>query len=247
MRRDRAGRRGAELFLFDRVFDDCVERIALLERRFERALLVGCPDVRWPGALETSASSIDVRDPGPLFAAAANGAAIIEDAWHPPEQAYDLVLAIGTLDTINDLPLALRLIGYAMAPDGLFIGAFSGGETLPQLRAAMRAADAVSGEAAAHVHPRVEASALSPLLTDAGFVRPVVDIDRAQASYGSLRRLIGDLRGMAATNVLKDRSRSVTRAEFEAAERAFAEAGDGQRTVETFEIIHFAAWSPQNG
>ena len=44
LRRDRAARIGPELFLFDRIFDDCLERLALVNRRFERALLIGCPN-----------------------------------------------------------------------------------------------------------------------------------------------------------------------------------------------------------
>jgi len=245
MRRDRAARGGPELFLLERAFDDCLERVALMKRQFGRALLIGCPNPRWAAGLSEFAAVVDARDPGLQFAAAAAGAQIVEDAWEPPEHAHDLVLAIGTLDTVNDLALALRLIRHAMAPDGLFIGALSGGDTLPQLRSAMRAADALSREARPHVHPRIEPSALSPLLADAGFLRPVVDVDRVQANYGSFQRLVADLRAMAATNVLKARPRSLTSAEFQAAVRAFEAAGDGQRTTEIFEIVHFAAWTPQ--
>src|SRR6185437_476174 len=122
-----------------------------------------------------------------------------EDAWKPDEGAYDLILAVGTLDTVNDLPIALRLIRHGMCSSGLFLGALSGGDTLPQLRTAMRAADAVAGAAAPHVHPRIEAAALAPLLDSAGFVDTVVDVDRLAVSYVSLDRLIADLRAMGAT------------------------------------------------
>lgn len=247
MRRDRAARSGPELFLLERAFADCLERLALMERPFDRALLVGCPDPNWPGRLSKIVSDVDVRDPGALFASAASGVPIVEDAWKPSGQAYDLVLAIGTLDTVNDLPLALRLIRYAMLSGGLFIGAMSGADTLPRMRSAMRAADALSGGAAPHVHPRIEPSALSPLLTDAGFLNAVVDLDRVQANYASLGRLVADLRAMAATNVLRGRAPPLSREQFRAAAQAFAEAGDGQRTTERFEIIHFAGWTPLNG
>jgi SAM-dependent methyltransferase len=247
LRRDRAARAGVELFLFERVFDDCIERIELANRRFGRALLIGCPDPAWPSRLGRFASTVDLADPGALFAAAAGGSEIIEDAWEPVASAYDLVLAIGTLDTINDLPLALRLIRYAMKPDGLLIGAVAGGDTLPRLRAAMRSADAVSGFASPHAHPRIEPSAVSPLLVSAGFVAPVVDVDRLEVSYRSLGRLVADLRAMGATSVLREKAAPLTRAQFAAASRAFAEAGDGQRTTETFELLHFAAWTPASG
>lgn len=216
-----------------------------MNRPFCRALLIGCPDPEWPTRLRSVAEEIDVRDPGPLFAQRADGATILEDAWHPQPQAYDLVLAIGTLDTINDLPLALQLIRYSLAGEALFMGAISGGDTLPQLRSAMRAADAVAGGAAPHVHPRIEPSALSGLLADAGFLRPVVDVDRVQASYSSLARLVTDLRAMGASNILSVRPRPLSPKQWEAAQQAFQ--GDSERVLETFELLHFAAWTPPNG
>jgi hypothetical protein len=244
MRRDRAARTGPELFLFERVFEDCLERIALMGRSFENALLIGCPDARWRKRLKPFAWKLDVRDPGPLFARAAGGAVIVEDAWNAPAGAYDLVIAPGTLDTVNDLPLALRLLRHAMRGDALLLSAVSGGDTLPQLRSAMRAADAVSGVAAPHVHPRIEASALSPLLTDSGFARPVVDVERVEVAYSSLDRLVADLRTMGSTNILTPRARPLTRSQRDAAIASFAAAGTDGRTAETFEIIHMAAWTP---
>lgn len=242
-RRDRAARGGPELFLFERAFDDCLERIALIERKFERALLIGCPDPRWPVRLAPFAAETDVRDPGAIFAAGAGGETIVEDSWQPAEHRFDLVLAVGTLDTIDNLPLALALIRRSMRANGLFIGALSGGDTLPQLRSAMRAADAATGGAAPHVHPRIEASALAALLGAAGFVNAVVDVDRAQAAYRSFDRLVADLRAMAATNLLIERPRSLSRKARDAAAAAFAAAGVDGRTTETFEILHFAGWA----
>jgi len=247
VRRDRAARTGPELFLHERAFDDCLERIAVMQRRFDRALLVGCPDASWPDRLGAFTDIVAVRDPGALFARSAHGQVIIEDAWEPTEGAFDLVVAIGTLDTVNDLALALHLVRHGMTSGGLFIGAISGGDTLPQLRAAMRAADSATRTAAPHVHPRVEASALAPLLSEAGFANPVVDVDRVAVSYRSLDRLVTDLRAMAGTNILTARPRFIGKAARDAAVEAFAKAADGMRTTETFEILHFAGWSGSKG
>lgn len=245
LRRDRAARTGPELFLLERTFDDCLDRLALVQRRFAKALLIGCPDRHWPDRLAPIAASIDVADPGLLFAKAASGTQVVEDQWAPAVAAFDLVVAIGTLDTVNDLPGALRAVRRSLLPDGLFIGAMSGGETLPRLRGAMRAADEASGEALPHVHPRIEASALAPLLSASGFNMPVVDVDRVQVAYPAFDRLVSDLRLMAATNQLEARPRRpLSRASLGAARANFAAAGDGQRTIETFEILHFAAWAP---
>lgn len=240
-RRDRAARVGPELFLAERAFADCLDRLTLVPRRFSNALLIGCPDAGWPARLP--ADSVDIRDPGPLFAARAGGEPITEDDWSPHGSAYDLVLAIGTLDTVNDLPRALRLLFEAMTSDALLIGAVSGGDTLPRLRGAMRAADAAAGPALPHVHPRIEASALAPLLSRAGFAMPVVDIDRFEVRYRDLRRLVNDLRAMGATNVLTERPRgSMSASAYRAARKAFEENATDGRTTEIFEILHFAAW-----
>lgn len=246
-RRDRAARIGPELFLHERAFADCLERIALNGRRFGSALVIGCPDRQWPDRLGELVDQVTVYDPGPMFAAPVGGRTIVEDHWEPPETAYDLALAVGTFDTVNDLPLALRLVRSALRSDALLIGAMSGGDTLPALRSAMRAADLASGAAAPHVHPRIEASAIAPLLANAGFVNPVVDVDRVPVSYRSLGRLIRDLRSMGATNILNSRPRFVGKAGLAAAELAFREGGDGARTVEMLEILHFAAWTPAGG
>ena len=148
---------------------------------------------------------------------------------------------------VEDLPGYLRLLRSRLRPDSLLIGAFPGGNTLPQLRAAMRAGDAVAATAAPHVHPRVEAAALGHLLTAAGFVMPVVDVDRVRVAYESLDKLVSDLRGMAATNVLRARPRRLSPAALAAARSQFRSASIGSRTVETFELLHFAAWTPQQG
>ena len=245
LRRDRAFRNGPELFLHERAFDDCLERLALIRRPINSALLIGCPAANWRHRLEALVQSIEIVDPGSLFAHAAGGTCINEDQWHPPTQAFDLCLSIGTLDTVNDLPRALQSIRAALAEDALLIGAIAGGNSLPQLRRAMHLADQVAGVASPHVHPRIEAASLAPLLTACGFIVPVVDVDRVQVSYESLDGLVRDLRRMGATNILKARSLApILREARTTAEAAFRSAGDGSRTVETFEIIHFAAWTP---
>jgi hypothetical protein len=74
---------------------------------------------------------------------------------------------------------------------------------------------------------------------------PVVDVDRVRVSYSGLRKLVADLRAMGATNVLRQRSKtSLSRSALNAAERDFSSGQEDGRTLETFEILHFAAWSP---
>ena len=244
MRRDRAFRAGPALFLYERAFEDILDRLSGIRRDFESALLIGTPDPGWPERLKPFATDVHSVDPAAGFAEAAGGIQADADLIGFPEASFDLCIALGTLDTVNNLPGALLRLRYVLRPDSLLIGAISGGDTLPQLRAAMRAADAISGEAVPRVHPRIEAASLGQLLAAAGFRMPVVDIDRVKASYRGLRDLVEDLRAMGMTNVLSQRTRTpLTRAALAAAEKQFSHSQQNGRTVETFELLHFAAWT----
>ncbi|MBA2771066.1 MAG: methyltransferase domain-containing protein [Sphingomonas sp.] len=247
LRRDRAFRRGPVLFVYERAFSDISERLAEVSRRFTSALAIGAPDPSWPEKLQQFADGVQAIDPGAEFARAASGRHASEGSLDFSPGSFDLCVAIGTLDTIDDLPGTLRRIGSWLKPDSLLLGVIAGGDTLPQLRAAMRAADIAAGAASPHVHPRVEASALGHLLSAAGFVMPVVDVDRVRIAYSSLPQLVTDLRGMGVTNVLRSRSRCISPAGLAAAEAHFRSAGHEGRTVETFELLHFAAWTRDYG
>lgn len=233
MRRDRALRMEPALFLHDRAFGDIVERLKHVNRRFENALLVGAANPQWIELLKDVAKSVEsVGLAG-------------EDELDLEPGTFDLAVSMGVLDTVNDLPTALLRLRFLLKPDSFLIGAMSGGDTLPRLRQAMRAADTLMGAAAPHIHPRIEPSALAQLLIAAGFAMPVVDVDRVRVSYSGLRKLVADLRAMGATNVLRQRSKtSLSRSALNAAERDFSSGQEDGRTLETFEILHFAAWSP---
>lgn len=241
--RDRAYRSGPVLFLHERAFSDILERLGEVRRSFRDALLVGSPDPGWPERLAAIAAKVKVLDPGAAFARAAGGQQVTEEAIDLEPASFDLIVAAGTLDTVNDLPGALLRLQLLLKPDSLLIGAVPGGDSLPALRRAMRAADSVAGSASPHVHPRIEPAGFAQLLAAAGFLMPVVDVDRVEVAYPGLRALVSDLRGMAAGNVLVERSRApLGRAALAAAEAEFSRGAE--RTVERFEILHFAAWSP---
>lgn len=245
MRRDRALRSGPVLFLYERAFAEILERLPDIRRDFSTALLIGTPDRSWPDRLAGIAGRVTAIDPGAGFAKAAGGTQVIEDSLALEPGSFDLCVAVGTLDTVNDLAGALLRLRFLLKPDSLLIGVMAGGETLPRLRQAMRAADSVSGAASPHVHPRIEPSGLAQLLSEAGFAMPVVDVERVRVGYRSFGKLVADLRGMGVTNVLSARSRRpLTRAALAAAERDFETSAEDSRSVETFELLHFAAWTP---
>ena len=243
LRRDRAARTASDPFLLERAFDECLDRLRAIIRRVDRALLIGCPSPAWPDRLREFAVEVDVIDPGPLFARRSHGVAADEDRHDFGEDRYGLCLAVGTLDTVNELPLALQLIRRALTSNAPLIGAMAGGNSLPALRAALIEADRATGRAVARTHPRIEPGSLATLLTAAGFAMPVVDVDRVRLRYRDLAGLVRDLRSMAATGIMVDRPPPLSRAAAMRAAGAFQQAGTDGRTEEFVEIIHFLGWS----
>ncbi len=242
--RDRAARAGPELFLHERAFAECLDRLGDIKRRFASALLIGIPDPGWIVRLQAVAGSVESLDPGPLFANAAGACHAEEDRHNLGAARFDLIVAIGTLDTVNDLGAALAAIRRALRPDSLFIGVLAGGDSLPALRRAMLAADQLTGPAAARTHPRIAPATLAGLLAAARFVMPVVDVDRVTLRYPDLPALVRDLRAMGASNLLAERAAPRGRRWAQLAVAAFAGAAVNGRTEERVDLIHFLGWSP---
>jgi SAM-dependent methyltransferase len=247
IRRDRAAASGGTAdYLYRRIADDLLERLDLVTRPFERALDLGCGEGYLTDRLRARGLEVVAADPGFAFARAAGGVQADEDRLPFADASFDLIVSVGMLDSVNDLPGALLLIRRALKPDGLFLGAFASAGSLPRLRSAMLAADAAEGGAAPRIHPQIDVRAAGDLLTRAGFTLPVVDCDGVDVRFGSLPSLIADLRAMAATNVLASRSkRPLGRLGLAAAMADFAAHADPDgKTAERFEIIHVLGWAP---
>lgn len=229
VRQVRAEALGGDYFLHERAFDECLDRIATVKRSFVSAWLLGTERPGWRERLALCGiSQVAFASPGGDL----------------PGLTPDLCLSIGSLDTTDELPALLAALRHLLAPGALFIGTFAGGNSLPKLRSAMAAADQIDGLARPHFHPLIDPASFGGLLASAGFADSVIDLDRVTLSYSSLASLVRDLRGMAATNRLIERSRRpLSRRAFAAAEANFAAAGANGRTTETIEIIHFAAWT----
>jgi SAM-dependent methyltransferase len=164
------------------------------------------------------------------------------------EQSLDLVVSSLALHWVNDLPGTLIQIRRALKPDGLFMAALLGGETLGELRTALMQAEAESlGGASVRVSPAIDARQALGLLQRAGFQFPVTDVDRVNVRYPHPLKLLADLRAMGETGAFADRSgpgltrRTLARA-FEIYAEQFADP-DGRITA-TFDIVTLTGWAP---
>ena len=233
-------------YLHRLVADELLERLDIVTRTFTRALDLGSGGGYLTERLRGRGMDVVPADPGFSFARAAGGVQCDEDRLPLGEGTLDLVVSVGTLDSVNDLPGALLLLRKALRPDGLFLAAFAGAGSLPRLRAAMLAADSAEGGAAPRIHPQIDVRAAGDLLTRAGFTLPVVDVQSLEVRFSSLFQLVSDLRAMGATNILASRSRKpLGRQGVAAAIAEFAARSDPDgKTSERFEIVHMLGWGP---
>ncbi len=164
------------------------------------------------------------------------------------ENALDMIISPLSLHTVNDLPGALIQINRALKPDGLFLGALLGGETLFELRDCMMQAELnIKGGASPRVAPFADKQQLGALLQRAGFALPVVDSEIVTVTYDDIYKLMRDLRGMGESNSLKDRSKKpLGRKMLAETERLYKEKfseKDG-RIEASFEVIFLIGWAP---
>lgn len=245
LRRDRAAPQfQAHGFLYRHMAEELLDRLKDVKREFKQVLLIGTPDQYLRRQLADAGMSVISTDPalancqGPYNVVQAD-----EDSLPFADASFDLVIACGTLDSVNDLPGALILIRRILRPDGLFLGALFGAGTLSVLRSVLFAAE---GERPAqHIHPQIEVRSAGDLLSRAGFAMPVADGDSLAVRYSGLFSLFADLRGMGASNVLSSRPPSMGRQVMLRAAQAFEAAADPDgKTAEHFSIIYLSGWAP---
>jgi len=221
--RNRADAPGAARFLADDMIEDTLERLAFLRHQPEFALVAG----DWTGALTSQ-----LRSAGGAVSEASG--LDLESPY--PTSGFDLIVVMGLLDAVNDLPGSLIHLRNALAPGGLVIAHFIGGQSLPALRATMMAAE--PDRPAARIHPLVDPRAAPGLLQRAGWKDPVVDTHTLVARYSSLARLVGDLRDQGLGNALARPAAPLGKAALARAHAAFADRAEADgKVTESFEII----------
>lgn len=254
-RRNRAAPKFGEFdFLFREVADRLADRLLDITREFPMALELGCHDgglqriLAGRGQIETLIQC----DLSERMVARADGPAIVADEEALPFDAphFDLVLSNLSLHWVNDLPGALVQANRCLKPDGLFLGAILGGDTLHELRDCLMQAELdLCGGASPRLSPFAQVRDAGALLQRAGFSLPVTDSDVITVTYENAFRLMGDLRGMGETGSALSRSTYFTRRELFLQAAALYQdrhADSEGRIPATFEVIYLHGWSPHD-
>jgi SAM-dependent methyltransferase len=243
-------------FLKDRAIDDMCDRLAFINRRFERGLDVGSHGgcmafaiIRHP-ELKGKIGFLAQCDLSAKMLSRAPEAGFVGDEEHLPlaEQSLDLITSALSLHWVNDVPGFMAQARLALRPDGLFLVSFFGGRTLQELRAVMAQAEQdVGRDPAPRVSPFADAQDGAQLLQRAGFALPVADSDVVTVRYDTVFSLFRDLKAMGETAAFagpkaKPLTRTLIARAADIYARDFCDA-DG-RIRATFEIVTLTGWAP---
>ncbi|WP_439136426.1 SAM-dependent methyltransferase [Roseicyclus sp.] len=221
-------------FLHDEAKAELQERLIDVNRRFTKPALVTPFPEYWadlvPGARLVAPDDVLDLTPG----------------------AHDLVIHAMALHWADDPVGQIVQCRRALAPDGLFLSAAFGGETLVELRTALAQAETeVMGGLSPRVAPMAEIRDMGALLQRAGLALPVADRLPKTVTYQDVFALLADLRAMGETNALADRHRRIPpRALFARLSQIYASRfsviGDEKRIRASFEIVFLSGWAPHD-
>ncbi|CAL5229286.1 g12583 [Coccomyxa viridis] len=170
-----------------------------------------------------------------------------EDALPLKERSMDLIVSCLGLHWVNDLPGAMIQCQKALKPDGLFLGAMFGGDTLQELRIAHGLAEQeVEGGISPRISPLAQVRDAGNLLTRANLAIPSVDTDEIIVNYRSMDELVRHLRAMGESNAVRVRRPLMRLATARRAAEIYAEkfgTEDGALPA-TYQIIFMTGWAP---
>jgi SAM-dependent methyltransferase len=217
---------------------EVAERLSLINRRFDEALLI---------AHDHASVERAIASTGRVARLIAVAPQVSEDLGLDPH-SLNAIIHLIDLSCVNDVPGVLVQMARALKPDGLLLCALFAGESLTELRQAWLQAEAhLTGGVSPRVSPMLDLRQLGGLLQRAGLALPVVDSDRLTVRYDSGLALMRDIRNCGLSNMLADRSRKpVPRGLMAEAAVIYQDRfsdGDG-RIRATVELAWATAWSP---
>lgn len=180
----------------------------------------------------------------------ASGMRVVADEEFIPfaENSFDLVVSIGSLHWVNDLPGTLVQIKRILKPDGVFMGMLPGGETLKALRQSLEQAElTTSGGLSPRISPFVDVRDAGSLLQRAGFAMPVSDSEVIEVSYEHPLKLMHDLQHMGEGNALLTSRKNFTPCSLMmlAADHYLRHFSDASgRVTASFEMVTMTGWKP---
>lgn len=237
-------RRRADIndFVTALVLNDLQERLQTLLRPIEKAVILGADSAALPTSGRTGKADFGYERVSTLDS----------DGQLPalPRSGYELIVSVLDLQAINDVPGYLAQLSRQLKPDGLFLAAALGGNSLTELREAFLVADMqLSGGASPRVAPFIQVRDGGGLLQRAGLALPVADVETHIVRYAHPLALMAEIKALGAANPLVERPRGLMTPRHLAAAAAAYQArhadADG-RVRATLDILWLSGWAPHD-
>jgi hypothetical protein len=224
--------------LYAHVAEELADRLGLVTRQFETALVVAPDCTDFETVLKASGKFGHVTRMQPQSS----------DTLGLEPESYHAALSILDLHTVNDVPGYLAQLGGALKPDGLLVLCFFAGETLSALRDAWLEAEVeLTGGASPRVAPMIALRELGGLLQRTGLALPVADLDRLTLRHADGLALMREIKSFGFANAMVGRKSTLTsrRIMFDAAKSYHARNSDTDGRVRTtLELAWAFAWKP---
>lgn len=231
-------------FLTQLIFNDLADRVGIIAREFNKALLIAPASHHLIKTLDTGRQKIAFD----IIQSMTPDAETPE--WNALDADYDLVVSLYDLAIVNDVPQFLKHMRERLTPDGLFVAAFVGGTSLKELRQAWLSADAERlGGAALRVAPMIDLRDAGALLQAAKFGLPVIDVESHTIRYSDPIQLMQEIKALGGANPLREKPQSMISARHltEAAQHYVEKSSDDDGRVRaTLEVIWLSGWKPHD-
>jgi SAM-dependent methyltransferase len=197
---------------YTQITEQLQQRLILFRKDFETGLVMG----PFPLAIATTTFHAD-------SIAAPSNTLVLDEEWLPfAHSSLDIIVSFMGLHAVNDLPGVLKQFRYALRPDGLFLAAFVGEESLQQLRHCFWEAELQQTQGVSpRVMPLLALQDAGSLLQRADFGRPVVDKDSLILDFPHPEGLISFLRAAGLTNILHGHKRPLSRSLWQEVKRLY--------------------------
>jgi NADH dehydrogenase [ubiquinone] 1 alpha subcomplex assembly factor 5 len=236
--------------LKERITNDLIFRLSVFDRPFHHIVDLGGHTGQLVNRLlkifqDAQIISTDISEAMTLQSSSPLKIVLSEEMLPFAPASLDLVISALSLHWVNDFPGMLSQVHSALKPNGLFLAALWGGDTLIELRDCFQTAELeLRGGVTPRLSPMITVKDAGMLLQRAGFSVPVVDHDRLSVTYPHPLALLHDLRTMGETNALYHRwanctPRSVFTRAFEIYQERYAL--DGQ-ILATFDVVTMMGW-----
>lgn len=172
-----------------------------------------------------------------------------EEARLPFEDgSLDIVLSGMSLQWVNNVPAVLAEVRRVLKPDGVFLAAFLGGDTLCELRSSFIVAEQDrDGGVSPHMSPLMMVTDAGNLLQSAGFAIPTIDSDVFTIEYPSPGHLFTHLQKMGDSNVslgMRGGARPDTLLAAAAAYQSMYGSAEDGSVPASFQVIYWIGWAP---